>query len=69
MEAEIQLMPLDERGIKLLDQLEGKTGLLPLKTDAQGGRAYALHTGDPGEVDRMLDRVGADWRAHLPRTS
>ena len=69
MSEEIQLAPLNERGIKLLDQLEAKTGLLPFKTDAQGGRAYALDTGDPGELDRMLDSVGADWRAHLSRTS
>ena len=42
MSEEIQLTPVDERGIKLLDELEAKTALLPFKTDAQGGRTYAL---------------------------
>ena len=68
MSAEIQLTPLDERGIKLLDELEAKTALLPFKTDAQGGRTYALSSGDRSRLDRMLDRIGGDWRNHLTRT-
>jgi hypothetical protein len=66
--AEIQLTPLDERGIKLLDELEAKTALLPFKTDAQGGRTYALSLRDTGGFDRVLDRIGGDWRNHLMRT-
>jgi hypothetical protein len=66
--AEIQLTPLDERGIKLLDELEAKTALLPFKTDAQGGRTYALSRRDTKGFDRVLDRIGGDWRSHLTRT-
>ena len=68
MSAEIQLRPLDERGIKLLDELEAKTALLPFKTDARGGRTYALTSGDRSRLDRILDRIGGDWRKHLTRT-
>ena len=66
--AEIQLTPLDERGIKLLDELEAKTALLPFKTDARGCRTYALSSGDRSGFDRILDRIGGDWRNHLTRT-
>jgi hypothetical protein len=68
MSAQVQLTPLDERGIKLLDQLEAKTALLPFKTNAQGGRTYMLSSGDRDGFDRMLDRIGGDWRNHLTRT-
>ena len=68
MSAEIQLTPLDERGIKLLDELEAKTALLPLKTDAQGGRTYGLSRRATERFDRVLDRIGRDWRNHLTRT-
>jgi hypothetical protein len=66
--AEIQLMPLDERGIKLLDELEAKTALVPSRTDARGVRTYALSRRDTNRFDRVLDRVGSDWRTHLTRT-
>ena len=69
MSAEIRLTPLNERGMKLLDQLEAKTALVPFKTDAQGARTYALTSGDAAGFERMLDRIGGDWRAHLSRTS
>ena len=68
MSEEIQLTPVDERGIKLLDELEAKTALLPFKTDAQGGRTYALSRRATDEFDRVLDRIGGDWRNHLTRT-
>jgi hypothetical protein len=68
MSAEIRLSPLDERGIKLLDQLEAKTALPPVRTDAQGRRTYALSSGDTEGLDGMLDRIGGDWRSHLTRT-
>ena len=68
MSAEIQLTPLDERGIKLLDELETKTALFPLHTDAQGGRTYALSRRARDGFDRVLDRIGGDWRRHLTRT-
>ncbi len=67
MSAEIQFAPLNERGIKLLDQLEAKTGLLPFKTDAQGGRTYTLSSRDTDGFERVLDRIGGDWRNHLTR--
>jgi hypothetical protein len=66
--SEIQLTPLNERGIKLLDELEAKTALLPFRTDAQGGRTYELSRRDTAGFDRMLDRIGGDWRNHLTRT-
>jgi hypothetical protein len=69
MSAEIRLAPLNERGIKLLDQLEAKAALLPSRTDAQGARTYALSSGDAQGFEGLLDRIGGDWRAHLLRTS
>jgi hypothetical protein len=69
MSVVVQLTPLDERGMKLLDQFEAQTALLPFKTDAQGARTYALNSGDAEGFDRVLDRIGDDWRAHLSRTS
>jgi hypothetical protein len=55
--------------MKLLDQLEAKTALLPFKTNAQGGRTYALSSDDAEGFDGMLERVDGDWRTHLSRTS
>ena len=69
MSAVIRLTPLDQRGIKLLEQLEAETALYPFKTDVQGGRMYALNSGDAEGFDGVLDRIGGDWRAHLSRTS
>jgi hypothetical protein len=48
--------------------LEAKPALLPLKTDAQGGRTYSLSRRATERFDRVLDRIGGDWRNHLTRT-
>jgi hypothetical protein len=67
MPAIVELTPLTQRGRKLLDELEAKTGLLPFKTsDASGGRAYYLQaSANVDGFQAALDRIEPNWVTHL----
>lgn len=67
MPAVVELTPLTLRGGDLLDQLEIKTGLAPLKTShSSGAKTYYLD--GAANVDRFeaaLERIEPDWVRHL----
>lgn len=67
----IRLVPLDERGREIIDELEEKTGEQPTEIQADGGRLYHVQGEDAsGEgFDAMLSRIDSDWREHVTRTS
>jgi hypothetical protein len=69
MAAVIELVPDDERGTELLDELERRTQELPYKTNTRtGARTYSLQSADTDGFDAILDRIDPDWREHLSRT-
>ncbi|MGZ5356756.1 MAG: hypothetical protein ACXWZW_11150, partial [Solirubrobacterales bacterium] len=67
----IRLVPLDERGREIIDELEEETGEQPTEIQDDGGHLYHLHGEDAaGEAfDAMLSRIDSDWREHVARTS
>ena len=67
MPAIVELTPLTQRGRKLLDELEAKTGLLPFKTShASGAKAYYLQaSANVGGFQAALHRIEPNWVAHL----
>jgi hypothetical protein len=67
----IRLVPLDERGREIIDELEENTGEQPTEIQDDGGRLYHLQgEGAGGEgFDAILSRIDSDWREHLNRTS
>jgi hypothetical protein len=67
----IRLVPLDERGREIIDELEEKTGEQPTEIQDDGGRLYHLQGEDLGGegFDAMLSRIDSDWREHVTRTS
>ena len=66
MSAEIQLRPLDEHGVELLDALERRSEVLPFKVNTRtGARAYSLASSAPDESVLVLNTIDPDWREHL----
>jgi hypothetical protein len=67
MPAIVELTPLTQRGQKLLDELEAKTGLLPFKTtDSSGAKTYYLQaSANVDGFQAALDRIESNWIAHL----
>jgi hypothetical protein len=69
MAAEIQLVPHDDRGLELLDELERQTEERPFKTNTRtGARTYYLQSAGTDGFDAMLDRIEPNWRQYLSRT-
>lgn len=71
MAAVIRLVPLDDRGREIIDELEGKTEEQPSEIQSDGGRLYHLQGEDLGvdEFEAILNRIDSDWREHVTRTS
>ncbi|HEX6586343.1 MAG TPA: hypothetical protein VF052_06295 [Solirubrobacterales bacterium] len=71
MAAVIRLVPLDDRGREIIDELEGKTDEQPSEIQSDGGRLYHLQGEDVGvaEFEAILNRIDSDWREHVTRTS
>lgn len=67
----IRLVPLDERGREIVDELEGKTGERPTEVQGDGGRLYHVEGASVSgeEFDAMLSRIDSDWPDHVIRTS
>jgi hypothetical protein len=67
----IRLVPLDERGREIVDELEGKTGERPTEVQGDGGRLYHVEGASVSgkEFDPMLSRIDSDWPEHVIRTS
>ena len=66
----IRLVPVDERGREIIDELEQKTGEQPTEIQGDGGRLYHLQGEDVGGAgfDEMLSRIDSDWPEHVTRT-
>lgn len=67
----IRLVPLDERGREIIDELEEETAEQPTEIQDDGGRLYHVQGEDAsGEgFDAMLNRLDSDWQEHVNRTS
>lgn len=71
MSAVIELVPQNDHGRELLDELEERTEERPFITQlTTGARTYHLDAQDVGVdgFDAMLARIDPDWRGHLTRT-
>lgn len=71
MAGAIRLVPLDERGQQIIDELEEKAGEQPTEIQEDGGRLYHLEgAGVSGEeFDAMLSDIDSEWQVHVTRTS
>jgi hypothetical protein len=71
MAGAIRLVPLDERGQQIIDELEEKAGEQPTEIQEDGGRLYHLKgAGVSGEeFDAMLSEIDSEWQEHVTRTS
>ena len=67
MAAAVLLVPLDDRGRKIVDAFEETTNEQPTEVQEDGGRRYYLH-GEDRSAD-TLDRIDPDWQEHVTRTS
>ena len=67
MPAVVELTPLTLRGGDLLDQLEIKTGLAPVRTDPGSGakRYYLAGAGNIDGFEAALERIEPNWVRHL----
>jgi hypothetical protein len=67
MAAVIALRPEDERGLEILYELEGRTGMRPEHVVDDGTRRYYLDApdADVDAFDPVLDEIDSDWRKHL----
>lgn len=71
MAAVIRLVPLDDRGREIIDELEEKTKEKPIEIRDDGSRLYHLQAEDVGVdgFDAMLSHIDSDWQEHVTRTS
>ena len=71
MAGAIRLVPQDERGREIIDQVERKTGEQPTEIQPDGGRLYHLEGGGVGGegFDEVLSGIDSDWSEHVTRTS
>jgi hypothetical protein len=71
MAAVIRLVPLDDRGREIIDELEEKTEEQPTEIRDGGSRLYHLQAEDVGvdRFDAMLNRTDSDWPEQVTRTS
>ena len=70
MPAVVRLLPTDDEGVELLDELERRTGQKPMGgTQKDGSRVYWVSTDDAGidAFDTVLDGIDPDWQRHLAR--
>jgi hypothetical protein len=67
----IRLVPLDERGREIIDELERNTAEQPTEIQDDAGRLYHLEGEDVGGegFDAILSRIDSDWQEHVTRTS
>jgi hypothetical protein len=71
MAAVIRLVPLDDRGREIIEELEEETEERPTEIQSDGGRLYHLEAEDAGVdgFDVTLNRIDSDWQEHVSRTS
>ena len=67
----IRLVPLDERGRQIIEELEEDRGEQPTEIQDDGGRLYHVEGADVSgeEFDAMLSGIDSEWREHVTRTS
>jgi hypothetical protein len=67
----IRLVPLDQRGRQIIEELEEKARQQPTEIQEDGGRLYHVEGADVSgeELDAMLNGIHSDWQEHVTRTS
>jgi hypothetical protein len=67
----IRLVPADERGRQIIEELEEKGKEQPTEIQEDGGRLYHIQGADVSgeELDAMLSGIDSDWQEHVTRTS
>lgn len=67
----IRLLPLDDRGREIIEEVEENTGEQPTEIQNDGGRLYHLQGEEVGAegFDAILSRIDSDWREHVNRTT
>jgi hypothetical protein len=70
MTAVIDLIPYDDRGRQIIEELAG-TQETPVEIRHYGSREYYVRAENLGLAgfDAMLDRIDPRWREHLGRTA
>jgi hypothetical protein len=71
MTAVVDLIPYDDRGHEILDELAAGTQETPVEIRHYGRREYYVRAENLGlgGFDAMLDRIDPSWREHLGRTA
>jgi hypothetical protein len=69
--AVIQLLPFDDRGREILNELEERTAQQPTEVRDDGAREYYLQAHGVGVdgFDAMLNHIDPDWPEHVSRTT
>jgi hypothetical protein len=67
----VRLVPLDDRGRQIIEELEEKAREQPTEIQEDGGRLYHLEGAGVGgeEFDAMLSDIDSEWQEHVTRTS
>jgi hypothetical protein len=67
----VDLIPYDDRGREILEELEAGSQETAVEIRHYGSREYYVRAEDVGLAgfDAMLDRIDPSWREHLGRTA
>lgn len=67
----IRLVPLDERGRQIVEDLERKARQQPTEVQEDGGRLYHVEGAEVSgeDFDAMLSEIDSEWQEHVTRTS
>jgi hypothetical protein len=67
----VDLIPYDERGLEIIEELETGAPDTPVEIRHYGLREYYVRAENLGLAgfDAMLDRIDPSWREHLGRTA
>jgi hypothetical protein len=71
MTAVVDLIPYDDRGHAIIEELEADVQETPIEIRHYGPREYYVRAENLGLAgfDAMLDRIDPSWREHLGRTA
>lgn len=71
MAAVITLHPINERGNKILDELERRTSSKPIECFPDGTRSYFLNADNATRdaFDAMLEEIDSSWADHVINTT
>jgi hypothetical protein len=71
MTAVVDLIPYDDRGREIIEELEAGTQETPVEIRHHGPREYYVRAENLGLAgfDALLDHIDPSWREHLGRTA